>query len=102
LKESFTRTIWSLGTVTVWLFHYCRWKINYWFNSLSMVVSLFFFFFGETGIWTLGFVLTKQVLYHLSHASPVHFAWVILEMGVLQTICPGWPWTAVFPTSACS
>jgi hypothetical protein len=29
----------------------------------------FFFFLGRTRVWTQGFELTKQVLYHLSHAS---------------------------------
>jgi hypothetical protein len=34
-------------------------------------VRLFFFFFGETGVWTQGFALAKQALikqslYHLS------------------------------------
>jgi hypothetical protein len=31
---------------------------------------------------------------------PVHFALVILEMGVSQTICPGWPQTLILQISA--
>jgi hypothetical protein len=31
---------------------------------------------------------------------PVHFALVILEMGVLQTICLDWPWTVILLISA--
>jgi hypothetical protein len=34
-------------------------------------------------------------------ATPlVHFALVILEMGISQTICPGWHWTEILPISA--
>jgi hypothetical protein len=41
-----------------------------------------FIFFGLTSIWTQGFALAKQVLYHLSHTSKsIYFALVILEMG---------------------
>jgi hypothetical protein len=29
----------------------------------------FFFLFGRTGIWTQGFTLAKQTVYHLSHIS---------------------------------
>jgi hypothetical protein len=31
---------------------------------------------------------------------PVHFALVILEMGVSLTICPAWPQTVILPISA--
>jgi hypothetical protein len=35
-----------------------------------LILFLFlYFFFGETGVWTQGFVLAKQVVYHLSHTS---------------------------------
>jgi hypothetical protein len=47
--------------------------------------------FSFLGVWTLGFALAKQILYHLSHA-PVHFALVILKMGV--------SWTVILPISA--
>jgi hypothetical protein len=33
----------------------------------------FFFFFGETGILTQGFILAKKALYHLSHTSSGYF-----------------------------
>jgi hypothetical protein len=61
-------------------------------------------------------VLAKQAFYSLSHvlralclqcrhftiwAIPlVHFALVIFGDGVLQTICLGWPWTAILPILA--
>jgi hypothetical protein len=32
--------------------------------------------------------------------DPVHFALFILEMGVSQTICPGWPQIVNLPISA--
>jgi hypothetical protein len=41
---------------------------------------LIFKFFHGTGVSTKGFVLTKQVLYCLSH-TPVSFAVVIFEIG---------------------
>jgi hypothetical protein len=31
---------------------------------------------------------------------PVHFAPVILKMGISWTICPGWPWTMILLISA--
>jgi hypothetical protein len=33
------------------------------------IFSFFLFFLVELGVWTQGFVLTKQALYHLSHTS---------------------------------
>jgi hypothetical protein len=48
--------------------------------------------FDGTGAWTQRFVFTKQVLYHLSHTSSP-FCSGYFGDGVLQTICPGWPWT---------
>jgi hypothetical protein len=51
-------------------------------------------FFGETSVWTQGFMLAKQVLYSS------RFALVILEMGVSWTVCPGWPQTTVLLISA--
>jgi hypothetical protein len=33
------------------------------------VFFFFFFFFCCTGVWTWGFMLSLQVLYHLSHTS---------------------------------
>jgi hypothetical protein len=39
-------------------------------------------------------MFAKQALYFLSH-TPVHFALVILEMGISQTICTGWTLTAI-------
>jgi hypothetical protein len=43
----------------------------------------FFFFFDGSRVWRQGFILAKQVRYHLS-TPPVHFALVILEMGSLE------------------
>jgi hypothetical protein len=49
--------------------------------TLFIAYSISFYFFGRTEVWTQGFMFAKQVLYYLSH-TPVHFAVVILEMGV--------------------
>jgi hypothetical protein len=41
-----------------------------------MFVESFYFFvviFGATGVWTQGFTLAMQVLYHLSHTSQSFF-----------------------------
>jgi hypothetical protein len=71
-------------------------------SSSTFTSSIFlavFLFVCLTWVWTQGFVLAKQTLYCLSHTL-VHFALVILEMGVLRTICPGWPWTGILQISA--
>jgi hypothetical protein len=41
-------------------------------------------------------MFAKQELYYLSYTSNP-FCSVILEMGVSQTICPGWPGTLTLP-----
>jgi hypothetical protein len=51
---------------------------------------------SETGVWTQGFLFTKQCF--ISWATPsVHFALVIL---VSWPACPGWPQTVILPISA--
>jgi hypothetical protein len=47
--------------------------------SLSVSVSFSLFLSDRTGVWTQGFMLAKQVPYHLT-TPPVHFALVVLEM----------------------
>jgi hypothetical protein len=44
-------------------------------------------------VWTQDFVLSKQVLYHLSRTSNP-FCSGYFEDGISWTICLGWPWTA--------
>jgi hypothetical protein len=60
--------------------------------------SLFFFLVG------LGFelwALCLQRRHSITWATPpVYFAQAILEMGVLRTICQGWPQTVILPMSA--
>jgi hypothetical protein len=53
-----------------------------------------FFFFCETGAWTQGFTLAKQVLYRLSHTSSP-FCSCYFRDGVSWTICLGWPGTVI-------
>jgi hypothetical protein len=61
--------------------------------------AFFFFFFGGTEIWTQGFMLAKQALYHLSHTcSP--FCCGYFGDRVSQTICLGWLPTSVLLISA--
>jgi hypothetical protein len=50
-------------------------------NCVGFVVVGLFVCFGGSGVSTWGFVLAKQVLYHLSHTSSLVFALVVLEMG---------------------
>jgi hypothetical protein len=57
------------------------------------------FFLGETRVWTLGFVLAKQVLYHLRHTSRL-FCSGYFRDGVSLTICPSWPRTVILLISA--
>jgi hypothetical protein len=69
-------------------------------NVLSLLITLIllsgflFFFFCETGVWTQGFTLTKQVLYcsvleaHLQYI----LLWLFWRWG---TVCLGWPWTLI-------
>jgi hypothetical protein len=49
-------------------------------TALSLFsLSLGFFFFFR-GVWDWGFMLAKQVLYHLSHISSPFLLWLFLEM----------------------
>jgi hypothetical protein len=52
-------------------------------------------FFDRTGIWTQGFALAKQALYHLSPFFSGYFG-----DGVLWTISSDWPWTTILLISA--
>jgi hypothetical protein len=52
------------------------------------------FFLIETGFWTQVLTLPNQALYHFSHTtSPFCFGY--FGDGILWTICPGWPQTAM-------
>jgi hypothetical protein len=71
-------------------------KNNFYFILLSLAIGSFF---CGTGVWTQGFVLAKQVLYYLSHASSP-FCSGYFEDRIFWTICPGWPWISVLLLSA--
>jgi hypothetical protein len=65
----------------------------------------FCFFFLSFSFLLVGLGFELRALHLQSRCStawatpPVHFALVILEMGVPWTICPGWPWTVILPIS---
>jgi hypothetical protein len=57
-------------------------------------------FFGVlVGLGAQGFILAKQVLYHLSHTSSP-FCSGYFEDGVSGTICLGWPQAVILLISA--
>jgi hypothetical protein len=41
----------------------------YGFSPIPIKIPASYLFFGSTGIWTQGFALSEEVLYHLSHSS---------------------------------
>jgi hypothetical protein len=61
---------------------------------------LFIYSFGNgSGVWTQGFIVTKQVLYHLSHiTSP--FCSGYFGDGILRTTSLSWLQTVILPISA--
>jgi hypothetical protein len=63
-------------------------------SYISPYLSFFFFFFF---LVELGF--EHKVFYHLSHTSSL-FCYGYFGDGILGTICPGWPRTAILPVSA--
>jgi hypothetical protein len=64
--------------------------------QIDFFINIFFFFFCGTGVWAQILLLQSRV--HFAEATPpVHFALVILEMGVSQTIYQGWPQTSILP-----
>jgi hypothetical protein len=67
---------------------------NFWNSGIQQLL-----FFGKTGIWTQGFVLTNLVLYFLSHTASL-FCSGYFGDGVLWTMCLSWPCTKILPTSA--
>jgi hypothetical protein len=42
--------------------------VSHW-HPAALVILKFIFYFGGTVVWTWGFVLAKQALYHLNHTS---------------------------------
>jgi hypothetical protein len=86
-----------------------HWDIIYIINRLTHLkcricrmrgfFCLFCFVFSGTGVWTQDSSLQSRSSTFKAH---LHFALVILEMGVLQTIFPWtiWPWTVIFLISA--
>jgi hypothetical protein len=67
-------------------------------NTWDQVFFLFFGF-GGTGVWTWGFSLAKQVLYHLSYTSS-SFGCGYFGDKVLRTICLGWLQASILWMSA--
>jgi hypothetical protein len=55
-----------------------------------------FFFFLSTGVWTQGFALARQMLYHLRHASNLFLLWLFWTEGLI--FCLGWSrlWSSYF------
>jgi hypothetical protein len=51
-------------TISFYWYHICI-AVKY----FLCLFPFFFFFFGYTGVWTQGFVLTWQTLYHSSHST---------------------------------
>jgi hypothetical protein len=69
---------------------WARMHTKCWEYSVWTWSQLFFFFHGGTGVWTQGFVLARQVFYHLSHASLSSFFEVFFFLRV--SLCsPSWP-----------
>jgi hypothetical protein len=66
--------------------------VLFWYCWILLANTLSFFC-GRTGVWTQGFVLTKQ-LYCLSHTSSP-FCSGYFGDGVSHTICLGWPRTLI-------
>jgi hypothetical protein len=59
-----------------------------WNSWVQIILYLSLFFFFRTGVWTQGFVLTRQALYTAWATTLVHFALITLEMG-LPNYLPG-------------
>jgi hypothetical protein len=51
--------------------------------------GLHLFVFGSTGVWTQGFVLARQMTYHLGHVSNPFLFCYFLDRVLL--VCPGQP-----------
>jgi hypothetical protein len=65
-------------------------------NLLSFNFTFQFLVLGSTALWTQSLTLTKQVLYHLSHA-PSHF-WFSYFLRYGFSFCPGLASNHVPPT----
>jgi hypothetical protein len=62
--------------------------------SCTRARETFFFFFCGTGVWIQNFMLQSKGSTAWA-MPPANFSPVILEMGVLLTICLGWSWTTI-------
>jgi hypothetical protein len=56
----------------------------YWWNSFFLF--FFLFYFQATGIWTLGLMLARQALYHLSISASCSLCWVLLRWGLVNYV----------------
>jgi hypothetical protein len=71
------------------------------YSTIWATLPAFFFLVGSTWVWIQNLELARQVLYHLSHCVSPFCVYVgYFQVGVLQTICPGWPLTSILLISA--
>jgi hypothetical protein len=63
------------------------------------VTFSFLFLWWDWGL-NSGLCACKAGVAFEPHLPPVHLALIILGMGVLRTICSGWPRGLIFPISA--
>jgi hypothetical protein len=68
-----------------------------WMTHIFLLLN--FIFCGGTAVWTQGFVLAEQVLYHSCHTSGP-FCSGYFGDGVSWAFCPSWPQTAILLVSA--
>jgi hypothetical protein len=52
----------------------------------SFFLFFFLFYFQATGIWTLGLMLARQALYHLSISASCSLCWVLLRWGLVNYV----------------
>jgi hypothetical protein len=70
-------------------------SLKLFFSPLSKIP----FCFSSTRVWTEGFTLARQALYHLSDSNSPLMCWLFLSR-VSWTIWVGWLWTEIFLVSA--
>jgi hypothetical protein len=74
-------------------------EVSGWTLYTCSLILFLFFFFWKTRVWTQGFSLAKQTLYHFSHTSSPFCSGYFGDGGVSQTICLGWPLSTILPIS---
>jgi hypothetical protein len=91
---------WIFTILIFWAFIIIIFNVHITINSLSTQWRFFLTcppppFIWHTGVWTPGFELPRQALYHLS-LVPAFLCVGHFRDRFLSTVCPAWPWTAVF------